>query len=89
MKDGWEFVIDPDVRGVLSFLKNMSISDLCLSMQFNNVDLALQLLDQSSLGKDIDSFRRTKNKLSKALKGSVDSMPAPFRINLGCSLLLS
>lgn len=48
-------------------------------MQFNNVDLALQLLDQSSLGKDIDSFRRTKNKLSRALKGSVDSMPAPSR----------
>lgn len=49
-------------------------------MQFNNVDLALQLLDQSSLGKDIDSFRRTKNKLSRALKGSVDSMPAPFAL---------
>lgn len=38
------------------------------------MDLALQLLDQSSLGKDIDSFRRTKDTLSKALKGSVDSM---------------
>jgi exocyst complex component 4 len=37
------------------------------------VDLALQLLDDSSLGKDMDSFRRTKNMLSKALKGSVDS----------------
>ena len=54
-------------------------------MQFNNVDLALQLLDQSSLGKDIDSFRRTKNKLSKALKGSVDSMPASFFALLCCA----
>ncbi|KAH7930548.1 exocyst complex component sec8 [Leucogyrophana mollusca] len=39
---------------------------------FNNVDLALSLLDGSSTGKDIDSFRRTKQMLSKALKGSVD-----------------
>ncbi|KAI0936742.1 hypothetical protein AcV5_004806 [Taiwanofungus camphoratus] len=39
---------------------------------FNPVDLALQLLDNSSLGKDMESFRRTKNTLSKALKGSVD-----------------
>lgn len=88
MKDGWEFVIDPDVRGILSFLKIL-IYNLCLAMQFNNVDLALQLLDQSSLGKDIDSFRRTKNKLSKALKGSVDSMPASFRVILLCLSLLS
>jgi exocyst complex component 4 len=42
------------------------------SLKFNSVDLALQLLDDSSLGKDMDSFRRTKNMLSKALKGSVD-----------------
>ncbi|KAK0465001.1 exocyst complex component sec8 [Desarmillaria tabescens] len=39
---------------------------------FNPVDLALQLLDDSSLGKDIDSFHSTKNLLSKALQGSVD-----------------
>ncbi|TFK77269.1 hypothetical protein BDN72DRAFT_784268 [Pluteus cervinus] len=51
VKDGWEFVVDPD---------------------FNNVDLALQLLDNPSLGKDMESFRKTKNMLSKALKGSVD-----------------
>ncbi|KAJ7786127.1 exocyst complex component sec8 [Mycena metata] len=51
VKDGWEFVVDPD---------------------FNNVDLALELLDETSVGKDMDSFRRTKNMLSKALKGSVD-----------------
>ena len=88
MKDGWEFVIDPDVRGVLSFFKKYSFYNLCLAMQFNNVDLALQLLDQSSLGKDIDSFRRTKNKLSKALKGSVDSMSASFRVILLSSSFL-
>ncbi|KAJ6604476.1 exocyst complex component sec8 [Mycena vulgaris] len=51
VKDGWEFVVQPE---------------------FNNVDLALELLDESSVGKDMDSFRRTKNMLSKALKGSVD-----------------
>ncbi|KAF8807754.1 hypothetical protein BYT27DRAFT_7189848 [Phlegmacium glaucopus] len=61
VKDGWEFVIDPD---------------------FNNVDLALQLLDQSSLGKDIDSFRRTKDTLSKALKGSVDKHYQAFAASL-------
>ncbi|KAF8898925.1 exocyst complex component sec8 [Infundibulicybe gibba] len=61
VKDGWEFVIDPD---------------------FNNVDLALQLLDDSSLGKDINSFRRTKDMLSKALKGSVDKHYQAFAASL-------
>jgi exocyst complex component 4 len=42
--------------------------------QFNPVDLALQILDNSSAGKDMGSFRRTKQMLSQALKGSVDSM---------------
>ncbi|KAJ7225698.1 exocyst complex component sec8 [Mycena pura] len=51
VKDGWEFVVDPE---------------------FNSVELALELLDENSTGKDMDSFRRTKNMLSKALKGSVD-----------------
>ena len=41
--------------------------------QFNHVDLALQLLDKSSVGKDIESFRKTKNMLSNVLRGSVDS----------------
>ncbi|KAJ3508842.1 hypothetical protein NLJ89_g5535 [Agrocybe chaxingu] len=61
VKDGWEFVIDPN---------------------FNNVDLALQLLDESSLGKDMDSFRRTKNMLSRALKGSVDKHYQAFAASL-------
>ena len=46
------------------------------------MDLALQLLDQSSLGKDINSFRRTKDTLSKALKGSVDSRSVSFCVIL-------
>lgn len=45
---------------------------------FNPVDLALQLLDDSSLGKDIDSFHSTKNLLSKALQGSVDKHHQAF-----------
>ncbi|KAF4623818.1 hypothetical protein D9613_002144 [Agrocybe pediades] len=61
VKDGWEFVIDPN---------------------FNNVDLALQLLDKSSLGKDMESFRRTKDMLSKALKGSVDKHYQAFAASL-------
>lgn len=69
VKDGWEFVIDPNVR---AFLQTRG-SNTYIQVQFNTVDLALQLLDKSSLGKNMDSFRRTKNMLSKALKGSVDS----------------
>ncbi|KAF9457349.1 Sec8 exocyst complex component-specific domain-containing protein [Collybia nuda] len=61
VKDGWEFIVDPD---------------------FNNVDLALQLLDDSSLGKDMDSFRRTKEMLGRALKGSVDKHYQAFAASL-------
>ncbi|KAG6830294.1 hypothetical protein H0H92_001372 [Tricholoma furcatifolium] len=61
VKDGWEFIIDPD---------------------FNNVDLALQLLDDSSHGKDMDSFRRTKDMLGRALKGSVDKHYQAFAASL-------
>lgn len=70
IKDEWEFVIDPDVRPVLSllsFLPNATV------LQFNPVDLALQILEESSSGKDLESFRQTKHMLSRALKGSVDS----------------
>ncbi|CDO72995.1 hypothetical protein BN946_scf185007.g49 [Trametes cinnabarina] len=49
---------------------------------FNPVDLALQLLDDSSLGKDMDSFRRTKDMLSQALKGSVDKHYQAFNAAL-------
>jgi hypothetical protein len=49
------------------------VSLVTRTFQFNSVDLALQLLDDSSLGKDMKSFRRTKDMLSRALKGSVDS----------------
>ena len=51
----------------------MSLHHLPFS-QFNPVDLALQILDDSSAGKDMGSFRRTKDMLSHALKGSVDSV---------------
>ncbi|KAG6885406.1 hypothetical protein C0993_002139 [Termitomyces sp. T159_Od127] len=61
IKDGWEFIIDPD---------------------FNNVDLALQLLEDSSHGKDMDSFRRTKEMLGQALKGSVDKHYQAFAASL-------
>ncbi|KAG5353237.1 hypothetical protein C0989_009200 [Termitomyces sp. Mn162] len=50
--------------------------------RFNNVDLALQLLDDSSHGKDMDSFRRTKNMLGQALKGSVDKHYQAFAASL-------
>jgi hypothetical protein len=69
VKDGWEFIIDPDVSSTIQIPHRNSY----LLQQFNNVDLALQLLDDSSLGKDMDSFRRTKEMLGRALKGSVDS----------------
>nr|GAT47843.1 Sec8 exocyst complex component specific domain-containing protein [Mycena chlorophos] len=61
VKDGWEFVVDPE---------------------FNHVDLALELLDGNSAGKDMDSFRRTRNMLSKALKGSVDKHYQAFAASL-------
>ena len=70
VRDGWEFVIDPNV---MALILSSAVQRLFVP-QFNNVDLALQLLDKSSLGKDMVSFRRTKQLLSKALKGSVDSM---------------
>lgn len=41
--------------------------------KFNPVDLAVDLLDQKSTGKDIDDFQETKYKLFSALKGTVDS----------------
>ncbi|KAH9836975.1 Sec8 exocyst complex component-specific domain-containing protein [Rhodofomes roseus] len=52
--------------------------EVCMDPDFKPVELALQLLDQSSLGKDIDSFRRTKDLLSNALKGSVDKYYQAF-----------
>lgn len=70
IKDDWEFVIDPEVRFNLYDYENL----IQTSSQFNPVDLALQILDDSSAGKDVESFRRTKRMLSQALQGSVDSM---------------
>ncbi|RXW22590.1 hypothetical protein EST38_g3261 [Candolleomyces aberdarensis] len=56
--------------------------EFVINSDFSNVELALQLLDESSLGKDMDSFRRTKQKLSKALKGSVDKHYQAFAASL-------
>ncbi|PFH54828.1 hypothetical protein AMATHDRAFT_134263 [Amanita thiersii Skay4041] len=61
VKDGWEFIVDPD---------------------FNCVDLALQLLDESANGKDMVSFRQTKDMLSRTLKGSVDKYYQAFAASL-------
>ena len=68
IEDDWAFVADADVRNKLR-----TFSVLLTLVQFNPVDLALQLLDSSSAGKDVQSFRQTKEMLSRALKGSVDS----------------
>ncbi|KAG9314216.1 exocyst complex component sec8 [Chiua virens] len=46
--------------------------EFVIDPDFNNVDLALSLLDESSIGKSMASFRKTKEMLSQALKGSVD-----------------
>ena len=48
--------------------------------QFNPVELALQLLDDasSSSGQGMQAFQQTKKRLSRALKGSVDSEPHVF-----------
>jgi exocyst complex component 4 len=75
VRDEWDFIIDPDVRLIVHIAAQNDNS--LLGLQFNNVDLALQLLDNSSLGKDMDSFRRTEDMLGKALKGSVDSASIP------------
>ncbi|KAJ3882708.1 exocyst complex component sec8 [Lentinula edodes] len=61
VKDGWEFVVDPD---------------------FNPVDLAVDLLDQRSTGKDMNSFQDTKYKLFSALKGTVDKYYQAFAASL-------
>ncbi|TFY68131.1 hypothetical protein EVG20_g3687 [Dentipellis fragilis] len=60
-----------DIDAVLDEIKDEW--DFVIDPDFNPVDLALQILDESSEGgKSMDSFRRTKYMLSKALKGSVD-----------------
>ncbi|CCL98507.1 uncharacterized protein FIBRA_00506 [Fibroporia radiculosa] len=76
IKGEWEIVTEDDVS--LYFNKLRTESVIPTTFQFNPVELALQLLDDSSLGKDMDSFRRTKDMLSKALKGSVDKYYQAF-----------
>ncbi|KAI6047781.1 exocyst complex component sec8 [Pisolithus marmoratus] len=59
-----------DIDAVLDEIKDEW--EFVIDPDFNIVDLALALLDGSSSGKNLDSFKRTKATLSQALKGSVD-----------------
>ncbi|KAG1749817.1 Sec8 exocyst complex component-specific domain-containing protein [Suillus paluster] len=65
-----------DIDAVLDQIKDEW--EFVIDPDFNNVDLALSLLDDSSTGKDIESFRQTKVMLSHALKGSVDKHHKAF-----------
>ncbi|KAG1757763.1 Sec8 exocyst complex component-specific domain-containing protein [Suillus lakei] len=65
-----------DIDAVLDQIKDEW--EFVIDPDFNNVDLALSLLDDSSTGKDIESFRQTKVMLSHALKGSVDKHHMAF-----------
>ncbi|KAI0673359.1 Sec8 exocyst complex component-specific domain-containing protein [Trametes maxima] len=69
-----------DIDAVLDEIKDEWT--IVTNPDFNPVDLALQLLDDSSLGKDMDSFRRTKDMLSRAMKGSVDKHYQAFNAAL-------
>ncbi|KAI3622267.1 sec8 exocyst complex component specific domain-containing protein [Moniliophthora roreri] len=69
-----------DIDAILDQIKDEW--EFVIDPDFNTVDLALQLLDESSTGKDMDSFRRTKHMLSKALKGSVDKYYQAFAASL-------
>ncbi|TDL28204.1 hypothetical protein BD410DRAFT_818641 [Rickenella mellea] len=59
-----------DIDAILDQIKDDW--EFVIDPDFNPVDLALQLLDSSAKGKRMDSFRRTKDMLSRALQGSVD-----------------
>ncbi|KAG2154660.1 Sec8 exocyst complex component-specific domain-containing protein [Suillus clintonianus] len=65
-----------DIDAVLDQIKDEW--EFVIDPDFNNVDLALSLLDDTSIGKDIESFRRTKVMLAQALKGSVDKHHKAF-----------
>ncbi|THU93977.1 hypothetical protein K435DRAFT_179786 [Dendrothele bispora CBS 962.96] len=70
-----------DIDAILDQIKDEW--EFVIDPDFNTVDLALQLLDDSSAsGKDVESFRRTKHVLSKALKGSVDKHYQAFAASL-------
>ncbi|KAI8990488.1 Sec8 exocyst complex component-specific domain-containing protein [Trametes punicea] len=69
-----------DIDAVLDEIKDEWA--VVIDPDFNPVDLALQLLDNSSLGKDVESFRRTKEMLSRAMKGSVDKHYQAFNAAL-------
>ncbi|KAI6007185.1 Sec8 exocyst complex component-specific domain-containing protein [Pisolithus albus] len=58
-----------DIDAVLDEIKDEW--EFVIDTDFNNVDLALALLDGQSTGKSLDSFQSTKATLSQALKGSL------------------
>ncbi|KIK30358.1 hypothetical protein PISMIDRAFT_87500, partial [Pisolithus microcarpus 441] len=59
-----------DIDAILDEIKDEW--EFVIDPDFNNVDLALALLDGQSTGKSLDSFQSTRASLSQALKGSVD-----------------
>ncbi|GJE87574.1 Sec8 exocyst complex component-specific domain-containing protein [Phanerochaete sordida] len=72
-----------DIDAVLNEIKDEW--EIATNPDFNPVDLALQLIDDSgelAQGKDMTSFRQTKDMLSRALKGSVDKHYQAFNASL-------
>ncbi|ETW86911.1 hypothetical protein HETIRDRAFT_377575 [Heterobasidion irregulare TC 32-1] len=69
-----------DIDAILEQIKDEW--EFVIDSEFNPIDLALQLIDDSNSGKDIGSFRRTKSMLSKTLKGSVDKHYQAFAASL-------
>ncbi|CAE7124304.1 unnamed protein product [Rhizoctonia solani] len=68
----------PHLRVLMSPKEGSSVA----LASFNPVSLALALLDESSVGRDLDSFRRTKGMLERALKGTVDKHYQAFAASL-------
>ncbi|KAE9408284.1 hypothetical protein BT96DRAFT_962930 [Gymnopus androsaceus JB14] len=69
-----------DIDAVLNEVKDGW--EFVVDPEFNPVDLAVDLLDQKSAGKDLDDFQETKYKLFSALKGTVDKYYQAFAASL-------
>jgi len=74
IQDEWEPCTSLDVRPITLDKEPAIQRSSC--KKFSPVDLALELLNESSPGKDMRSFQSTKRLLFDALKGSVDSLLA-------------
>lgn len=70
VKQEWADVVEEEVCSLI-WNYGYLLSDIV--SQFNPVPLALALLDDSSAGRDLESFRYTKRQLETTLKSSVDS----------------